>query len=470
MTKKAVLVGCNYPGTKAELRGCINDVNRIEKTLIERFGFAKSDIQVLIDTDSGYVQPTGANIRSALDKMVTESKPGDVLFFHYSGHGVRLPAEMGHYDDTGYDECIVPCDMNLITDDDLRELVDRVPKGVQFTLISDSCHSGGLVNNAKEQIGESTRLGGSVVGAAVAVKSPAKKPPGKKRELGLTEGLKSFVSEKVHAVLEDRGISPPDLGLPRMSHQHAYQDQDEYFQSVPYEGEGNVKSRSLQVSTLLEILKEKTGREDLDGMHNDSDDDDDDDKDRKHHHDLRGAVGALAHRFLKQKLDEEESADEYLKPAMEIEVTDRKAAYAGGKAAGKIGAKPAGKTGGAKTGGSKAGGSKTGGTKAGGSKGGGKAIESKDEETLGNVNKDAGILISGCQSHETSADASPNGTEGESYGAMSNALQTILSQQKGPITYHDLVTKVREMLKKEGFSQHPGLYCSDELATAPFVC
>nr|GFB80077.1 metacaspase type II [Tanacetum cinerariifolium] len=30
-------------------------------------------------------------------------------------------------DDTCYDECIVPCDMKLITDDDIRELVDKVP-------------------------------------------------------------------------------------------------------------------------------------------------------------------------------------------------------------------------------------------------------------------------------------------------------------------------------------------------------
>jgi len=34
---------------------------------------------------------------------------------HYSGHGTRLPAETGEDDDTGYDECIVPSDMNLIT-------------------------------------------------------------------------------------------------------------------------------------------------------------------------------------------------------------------------------------------------------------------------------------------------------------------------------------------------------------------
>lgn len=115
MAKKALLIGCNYPGTKAELRGCINDVWKMHKCLINRFNFLEEDIIVLIDTDPSYTQPTGKNIRSALSRLIRFTKPGDVLFVHYSGHGTRLPAETGEKDDTGYDECIVPTDMNLIT-------------------------------------------------------------------------------------------------------------------------------------------------------------------------------------------------------------------------------------------------------------------------------------------------------------------------------------------------------------------
>lgn len=115
MGKKAVLIGCNYPGTKAELRGCINDVKRMRQCLIERYGFSEDDIEILIDTDESYTQPTGKNIRSALARLVRSADPGDFLFVHYSGHGTRLPAETGEDDDTGYDECIVPSDMNLIT-------------------------------------------------------------------------------------------------------------------------------------------------------------------------------------------------------------------------------------------------------------------------------------------------------------------------------------------------------------------
>lgn len=115
MTKKAVLIGINYPGTKAELKGCVNDVKRMYACLVDRYGFSKENITVLIDTDDRYTQPTGRNIRRALGNLVQSAEPGDVLFVHYSGHGTRLPAETGEDDDTGYDECIVPSDMNLIT-------------------------------------------------------------------------------------------------------------------------------------------------------------------------------------------------------------------------------------------------------------------------------------------------------------------------------------------------------------------
>nr|DAD48204.1 TPA_asm: hypothetical protein HUJ06_018141 [Nelumbo nucifera] len=115
MAKRALLVGCNYPGMEIELGGCVNDVKRMHKSLIDRYGFSEQDITVLIDTDNSYTQPTGKNIRAALSDLVRSAEPGGFLFFHYSGHGNRLPPETGEEDDTGYDECIVPCDINLIT-------------------------------------------------------------------------------------------------------------------------------------------------------------------------------------------------------------------------------------------------------------------------------------------------------------------------------------------------------------------
>lgn len=149
----ATLVGCNYVGTRYELRGCINDVDAVRATLVARFGFAPADVAVLTDGRGSEVLPTGANIRRALADMVARAAPGDVLFFHYSGHGTLVPPR--HGDGGAEEEAIVPSDFNLITDVDFRQLVDRVPPGASFTIVSDSCHSGGLIDQEKEQIGPS---------------------------------------------------------------------------------------------------------------------------------------------------------------------------------------------------------------------------------------------------------------------------------------------------------------------------
>jgi len=113
--KRAVLVGINYVGRgDDELKGCLNDVARMRRCLVDRFGFDGADIRVLADADPSTPPPTGANIRRELERLVAGGRAGDTLFFHYSGHGLQLPAETGEDDDTGYDECIVPCDGNLI--------------------------------------------------------------------------------------------------------------------------------------------------------------------------------------------------------------------------------------------------------------------------------------------------------------------------------------------------------------------
>ncbi|KAL6009807.1 hypothetical protein ACLOJK_000236 [Asimina triloba] len=150
----ATLVGCNYLKTRNELHGCINDVRAMRGVLVGRFGFEAENIQLLTDEPESpaHLIPTGSNIRAALARMVDRALPGDVLFFHYSGHGTLIPSH-AHGNRNKHDEAIVPVDFNLITDVDFRCLVNRLPEGASFTVFSDSCHSGGLIDKEKEQIG-----------------------------------------------------------------------------------------------------------------------------------------------------------------------------------------------------------------------------------------------------------------------------------------------------------------------------
>ena len=47
MAKIALLIGINYEGTNAELRGCINDIENTKKVIEERLGY--DEVQLMTD-------------------------------------------------------------------------------------------------------------------------------------------------------------------------------------------------------------------------------------------------------------------------------------------------------------------------------------------------------------------------------------------------------------------------------------
>lgn len=86
------------------------------------------------------------------------------------------------------------------------------------------------------------------------------------------------------------------------------------------------------------------------------------------------------------------------------------------------------------------------------------------------VKADDGILLSGCQTDETSADMAPEEEGGKAYGAFSNSLQMVLGEHEGRLSNRELVLHARKLLHDHDMEQHPCLYCSDENADAPFFC
>ena len=86
--RKALLIGINYFGTSGELHGCINDVRKMHSFLAERgFGAADSTLVLTDDVRQPAHQPTRANILAGMAWLVHGASPGDILFFHFSGHG-----------------------------------------------------------------------------------------------------------------------------------------------------------------------------------------------------------------------------------------------------------------------------------------------------------------------------------------------------------------------------------------------
>jgi hypothetical protein len=142
MARKALLVGLNrYPDPENSLRGCINDIRQVSDLLYSRFGFS-SDGSIRLLTDA---RATTAAIVNRLQWLLGGARPGDVLVFHYSGHGSQVRDRHGDELDDGLDEIICPYDLdwdNPFTDDDLYAIVKDLPEGVALTVVLDCCHSG----------------------------------------------------------------------------------------------------------------------------------------------------------------------------------------------------------------------------------------------------------------------------------------------------------------------------------------
>ncbi len=140
MAKRAVLIGINkYQVPGSDLRGCVNDVNNLQKVLTRYYGFAGKDITVLTD-----LKATKKAMEAAIQKLVTGAKKGDVLLLHYSGHGSNVPDDDGDEADKR-DEILCPTDLDWkdpLRDDWLRKTFDKLKAGVSLTVIMDCCHSG----------------------------------------------------------------------------------------------------------------------------------------------------------------------------------------------------------------------------------------------------------------------------------------------------------------------------------------
>jgi len=144
LKKKALLVGINkYEG--APLRGCVNDVTDMAEFLVGVSGFKKGDIRLLCDK-----RATQKEMFWRLCALVESLEPGDVGVFHYSGHGAQIASRDGAGEVDGLDEltCCVDFDWDnpgsYLTDNNYKDVFNRLKPGVKFLWLSDSCHSGDL--------------------------------------------------------------------------------------------------------------------------------------------------------------------------------------------------------------------------------------------------------------------------------------------------------------------------------------
>lgn len=142
MTKRAVVVGVNDYSAQGQpiLHYCVSDAKSIYDLLINGLGFDQG--QVLLYTDAEANRET---IINALRTITLGGTPGDVACFYFSGHGARVSARPEQADCDKYYEAILPASGAWISDREIYQIADSLqPSFVNFTLILDSCHSGGI--------------------------------------------------------------------------------------------------------------------------------------------------------------------------------------------------------------------------------------------------------------------------------------------------------------------------------------
>lgn len=153
-TKHALLIGVgDYTYDVPDLEGPPHDIQALQKTLTERWGFDPRNIRVIQDREA-----TKARIVAALDGLVTSTKPADYVFIYFSGHGTSSfeRSDLGLDGNTG---AMVPADFNLEAPDlraglvvgsrDLRPRLEKLDKDREVFVVFDSCYSGAAVRSLR---------------------------------------------------------------------------------------------------------------------------------------------------------------------------------------------------------------------------------------------------------------------------------------------------------------------------------
>lgn len=84
--KRAVLIATNYSNSSPQTQSCINDTANLSLWLQLHLGFNKSDIMNMTSTPgvNTLLRPTRDNIIKAIQWLIQDAKPDDLLFLSFS--------------------------------------------------------------------------------------------------------------------------------------------------------------------------------------------------------------------------------------------------------------------------------------------------------------------------------------------------------------------------------------------------
>lgn len=296
----------NYPTNQRAWKNLSSnrDLFYIREALIKN-GFEASNIKALIDSNA-----TKAGMVKALDALIAKAANGDIVYFHFSGHGQQIQDSEtdGILDEAdGYDEALIPYDAkgvwdqvdyhgeNHFRDDLLGEKLLAVRKKIGSTgsvvAVIDACHSG-----------TATRSAGIVRGSEIPCQAYGYKPNividlNKNPEAGLLDNMGSNMGNLVvfsgsspnqvnRETKDDAGKSVGSLSFafakaitnlpPNCNYQSLFEkvkatiQADEPIQIPMFEGNGALKVFGNQYIPLREIIAVEMGDKNSENGTNDT--------------------------------------------------------------------------------------------------------------------------------------------------------------------------------------------------------
>ena len=160
-TRRALVIGIGVQ--KDNTWGKINgdkDVVYVEE-MLRNAKFKTGNIRKLVNQ-----QATKAAIVDAFGKLAAQSRRGDVVYVHFSGHGQQMK-DVHNDEKDGLDECWIPYDAyrkpcekdrgeKHLTDDEVNRCLNAVREKVGDTgkmlVVIDACHSGGATRGDDDEV------------------------------------------------------------------------------------------------------------------------------------------------------------------------------------------------------------------------------------------------------------------------------------------------------------------------------
>jgi hypothetical protein len=162
----ALLIGVDlYQYIWPPLSGCVGDVEALAKLLVTQLQTPPDRVIKLTAGHTGKEKPeelaTRDNIVAALRRLAAEAGPGEQVYVHYSGHGMRNDGTvLPGYEADGRDEAIAPTDTGYqdpaayyLLDKELGWLIRQITdKGAFVTVVLDCCHSASGTRNLEQEV------------------------------------------------------------------------------------------------------------------------------------------------------------------------------------------------------------------------------------------------------------------------------------------------------------------------------